>query len=89
MAVVAGRPEVFAHELGHVLGANHAGCPDGRHSPDDVDPGLPQRIEEVGFDTSTMTPLARGVAGELMGYCDEGGLWPTIVTWTRAMDRLR
>ncbi|HME97716.1 MAG TPA: hypothetical protein VKN16_26210 [Methylomirabilota bacterium] len=86
MACVAGRPEVFAHELGHTFGMHHANCPAG--GPDDIDPGLPAYIEETGVDVYAMTPVVDTITGELMGYCAGNGLWPSTVTWQRSVQGL-
>ncbi len=86
MAVLAGDGEIFAHELGHTLGFNHAGCPPGK--PEDIDHSLPLYIEEHGLDLYTLAIFKPLEAGELMGYCKANGLWPSIVTWHRMMDRL-
>ena len=86
MACVAGRPEVFAHELGHTVGIGHANCPPGK--PDDVDNSLPSFIEEPGIDLYAMQPVMEFTTGELMGYCSVNGLWPSIVTWHRFIEGL-
>jgi hypothetical protein len=91
MAVIAGRPEVFAHELGHTFGLEHAGCPMAGQpgAPEDIDPGLPPRIEEAAIDLFTLATYKSDLAGDLMGYCSRDGLWPSIVTWHRLLDQLR
>ena len=89
-AALAGRPDVFAHELGHTFNINHAGCADAGNSwPEDVDASLPAKIEDYGVDLFTLQTFQGGVSGDLMGYCDDFGLWPSIVLWHRFMDRLK
>jgi hypothetical protein len=91
MVVVAGRPEVFAHELGHTFDMDHAGCPflGQPGAPENVDPGLPPTIEEVAIDLLTNQTFQAGQTGDLMSYCPTFGLWPSIVTWHRLLDKLR
>ena len=91
MAVLAGKPDSFAHELGHTFGMSHAGCPASGQpgAPDDIDGGLPAVIEEVAIDLLTNTTFQAGVAGDLMSYCFTFGRWPSIVTWHRLLDVVR
>jgi hypothetical protein len=86
MACLAGRPDVFAHELGHTVGIGHANCPPG--TPDDIDNSLPSFIEEIGVDLYAMQTVMEFTTGELMGYCQGNGLWPSIVTWHRFIEGL-
>lgn len=89
-AALAGRPDVFAHELGHTFGIDHAGCADtGNNWPDEVDSGLPPRIEDYGVDLYTRETFTANSSGDLMSYCDDDGLWPSIVLWHRLIDKLR
>ncbi len=88
MVVFAGLPEVFAHELGHTFGMDHAGCPmpGQTGAPESIDASLPGNIEEVGIDVWTNAIFDPGQAGDLMSYCNTFGLWPSVVTWQRLLD---
>ncbi len=91
MAVLAGRPETFAHELGHTFGMQHAGCPflGQTGAPKNVDAGLPPMIEEVAIDLLTNQTYQAGISGDLMSYCSGSGRWPSIVTWHRLLDKVK
>jgi hypothetical protein len=91
-ACQADLPATFAHELLHVFGYGHAGCPaygDGR--PDNVDSSLPQYIEDTGVDVYAMTTYSAGSfgAGEIMSYCGGSNRWTSVVLWTKLMDLLK
>lgn len=90
MAVQAGLPATFAHELGHTFGSRHSGCPaGGPEMPANIDYGLPLHIEDHGIDLYTMQIFKRLEAGELMSYCGGAGRWTSIMNWHRFMDALQ
>jgi hypothetical protein len=92
MACQARKPATFAHELVHVFGYGHAGCPaSGPDVPQNIDASLPQYIEDYAVDVYTLATFAAGLggAGELMSYCGGPNRWTSIVLWHKLMDLLR
>jgi hypothetical protein len=94
MVCQVGLPTTFAHELVHVFGVTHAGCPpSGPDMPAAIDPSLPQYIEDYAYDLTALPPqiFYPGFtgAGELMSYCGESNRWTSIVLWHRLMDILK
>jgi hypothetical protein len=94
MVCQVGLPTTFAHELVHVFGVRHAGCPpSGTDMPAAIDPSLPQYIEDYAYDLTALPPqiFYPGFtgAGELMSYCGESNRWTSIVLWHRLMDILK
>jgi hypothetical protein len=90
MAVTAGSPSSFAHELGHTFGLDHAGCPaGGDRKPDYIDYGLPLFIEDFGLDVFSGETFERLESADVMSYCSGEKRWPTIVVWERFLDKLR
>lgn len=85
-------PTTFAHELAHVFGYGHAGCPSsGPDMPEGIDSSLPMYIEEVAIDTYSdkiFSPGALG-AGELMSYCSGNGRFTSINLWHKLLDLLK
>ena len=67
-----------AHELGHLLGRNHAPC----GNPTKPDPGFPYRggtIGAQGLDVFTLTVKPVSVS-DVMGYCPPS--WISDYSWT-------
>lgn len=90
MAVQAGLPATFAHELGHTFGSRHSGCPaGGPNMPADIDYSLPLSIEDHGIDLYTFEIYKRLEAGEIMSYCGGASRWVSIMNWHRFMDALQ
>ncbi len=90
MAVVAGSPSSFAHELGHTFGLDHSGCPPGGdRMPKYIDYSLPMYIEDYGLDVFSGQTFKRLEAGEVMSYCTGEGRWTSIMVWERLIDKLR
>jgi hypothetical protein len=108
----ASLPGTFAHELGHTCAVDHAPCPappgtpgtgDCMDPPDHIDPRLPARTDEVGFDVRAGKVIPAG-RGELMSYCGDFSRcadgppdpltgagptrWPSIVTWDMIYNHL-
>jgi hypothetical protein len=98
----AGLPGTYAHEFGHTCGFSHAPCPplpgtpgslDCMDPPDTIDPRLPGRTDEVGFDVPAGVVIEKG-RGEMMSYCgDESRCpgttrWPSITGWDLLFDTL-
>jgi hypothetical protein len=82
----------FAHELAHVFGYGHAGCPSsGPDMPEGIDSSLPMYIEEVAIDTYSDTIFSPGAlgAGELMSYCRGNGRFTSIILWHKLLDLLK
>jgi hypothetical protein len=89
MVSTAGLAATFAHELVHVFGFGHAGCPlFGDNVPTGIDPSLPAAIEDVGIDLLTTQVYPSG-SGELMSYCGGENRWISIALWTKLMDLLK
>lgn len=90
MAVLAGTPSSFAHELGHTFGVDHSGCPaGGPNKPDYIDYSLPIGIEDYGLDVFSGQIFNRQEANEVMSYCGGEGRWTSIILWERLIDKLR
>ena len=90
MAVMAGSPSSFSHELGHTFGVDHSGCPTGGpNKPDYIDYSLPIDIEDYGLDVFSGQVFKRLEASEVMSYCGGEGRWTSIVLWERLIDKLR
>ena len=84
----SGLASTFAHEVGHCCGFSHAPCPpSGPGMPRGIDPRLPERTGEVGFDVPAGWVTGTG-RGEMMGYCDGDMRWPSIVGWDLLFDTL-
>ena len=88
MAARAGLPATFAHEMGHILGVDHAPCPPpgSPGAPDFIDTRLPAFIEDIGLDVSSLQIIPAGRA-EVMSYCDGEQSWPSIAFWNLTFDR--
>ena len=76
---------VFAHELGHNFGRNHAPC----GGPEAIDENYPYRQAEIGvfgLDVSTMSLKSPEFYVDLMSYC--GPEWISDYTYTAVVDHL-
>ncbi|MGB0370336.1 MAG: IPT/TIG domain-containing protein [Opitutales bacterium] len=93
----SGSGVVFAHELAHTFGIDHApNIPGCTASIDDLDPDVPSRIEDHGIvvEPSTRTQPFIIPAGttSFMGYCvpdngyGEESKWISIATYERLFD---
>ncbi len=91
--------QMLAHELGHALGLNHAGCGEhGEPTPCDpapqVFPCVSGGICTYGFDTAAMSAIAPGNppdgyhAHDFMSY-GRGQLWVSPYTYRHLYDSLR
>jgi hypothetical protein len=92
MACQANLPATFAHELVHVFGYGHAGCPaTGEDAPKYVDSSLPAYIEDYAVDLYTLATFQPGFtgAGEIMSYCGGPNRWTSIFLWHKLMDLLK
>ena len=82
-------PVVFAHEMTHTFGINHAACPHtgNPHPPKPpIDNRLPTTTSDFGIDVFTRRAYRSGLS-ELMSYCPEP-TWISIESWDIIFDRL-
>jgi hypothetical protein len=74
--------DLFAHEMGHTHGLNHAICRG--DEPWQHDDRLPGRTDQVGMHIEDGTVLPRGTP-ELMSYCS-APTWPSNATYDLVFD---
>jgi len=74
--------DVFAHEMGHTHGLNHAICSGSEPWPHDE--RLPGRTDQVGLHIEDGAVLPRGTP-ELMSYCSTP-TWPSNATYDLVFD---
>lgn len=75
----------LAHEMGHLLGCQHALA--GQAAVPDPDyPRADGRLDAAGFDLEAMRPVDPDTHIDLMGYGI--GRWVSAFTWTKALRRL-